>query len=380
MTQDTSRLIPQAASGADGAPPGRQPGDEDVIHLLPIVNLLLINRRAILLPAINLMLVVWVLTLFMSPVYTATASFMNTSESGMAEKLAGSSGGGGGEEFSAVPEYYAALLNSGEFLAGMVKRQLREGKNNPANDGDDWLHDLVGGEDDEGLLTELAVDKLKTMVSLKPPNAKSKRMILELAVESNSPELSKSIASSVLAAIAAQGGDERTQKAIQNRDFIQQRLKDSEQALKQAEMALSAFLTRNRKIDVPRLAAENERLERAVKVQEELFLTLRKELELAKIKVQENKSLLRVLEQPTAKRTGPKRLLIATIAFLLGLMVMCVRVLVRDRIAKMDRNDPDVHLFLDQIHGIESDFARWRDALSAVAKRFQGWLPRRLGR
>ena len=378
MTQDTSRLIPQAAPGVDGAPPGRQPGDEDVIHLLPIVNLLLINRRAILLPAIYLMLVVWVLTLFMSPVYTATASFMNTAESGMAEKLRGSGGGGSGEEISALPEYYSALLNSSEFLAGMVKRRLQALKNNSAKD--DWLHELVGGEDDEDLLTELAVGKLKSMVSLKPPDAKSKRMIMELSVTSNSSTLAENIAASVLEAIAAQGGDERTQKAIQNRDFIQQRLMDSEKALRQSEMALSEFLTRNRKIDVPRLVAENERLERAVKVQEELFMTLRKELELAKIKVQENKSLLRVLEQPTAKRTGPKRLRIAMISLLLSLMVMSGWVLLRDRLAKMDRNDPDVHLFLDQIHGIESDFARWRDALSAVAKRFQGWLPTRLGR
>lgn len=378
MTQDTSKLIPQAAPGADGASACKAPADEDVIHLLPIVNLLLINRRAILLPAIYLMLVVWVLTLFMSPVYTATASFMNSSESGMAEKLSGpASLRPSTEDVSAVPEYYSALLNSGEFLAGMVKRQMQAGKNNPEND---WLHELVGNEDDEDLLTEEAVDKLKDMVSLKPPDARAKRMIMELSVKAKSEDTAKNIAASVLDAIMAQGGDERTQKAIQNRDFIQQRLRDSELGLKQAEMALSAFLTRNRKIDVPRLAAENERLQRAVQVQEELFMTLRKELELAKIKVQENKTLLKILEQPSAERTGPKRLRIAMISFLLGLIVMSGRVLVRDRLAKMDRNDPDVHLFLDQIHGIESDIVQLRDGFYAFPRRFQGWLLRRLRR
>ena len=109
-------------------------------------------------------------------------------------------------------------------------------------------------------------------------------------------------------------------------------------------------------------------------------MTLRKELELAKIKVQENKSLLRVLEQPSAKRTGPKRFRPAMITFLLGVILMSGRVLVRDRLAKMDRNDPDVHLFLDQIHGIESDFARWRNALHGFVKQGQAWLDRRFGR
>lgn len=377
MSQETSKPIPQAGPGVDPGQSIRPPADEDVIHLLPIVNLLLINRRAILLPAIYFMLAVWVMTLFMSPVYTATASFMNSSESGMSEKLGGSDGvRGGGEEISAIPEYYAALLNSSEFLAGMVKRELKMTKSGNTND---WLHELAD-EDNEDILTEVAVGKLKDMVSLKPPDARSKRMIMELSVQSNSPTLSKNIATSVLGAIAAQGGDERTQKAIQNRDFIQQRLADSELALHEAESALSAFLTRNHKIDVPRLAAENERLERAVKVQEELFMTLRKELELAKIKVQENKSLLRVLEQPSAKRTGPKRFRPAMITFLLGVMLMSGRVLVRDRLAKMDRNDPDVHLFLDQIHGIESDFARWRNALHGFVKQCLAWLDRRFPR
>lgn len=296
----------------------------------------------------------------------------------MADKLSGpASLRPSTEDVSAVPEYYAALLNSGEFLAGMVKRQVRAGKNNPEND---WLQALVGDEEDEDLLTEEAVDKLRNMVSLKPPDAKAKRMIMELSVRAQSADLAKNIAAGVLDAIMAQGGDERTQKAIQNRDFIQQRLRDSELGLRQAETALAAFLTRNHKIDVPRLAAENERLERAVKVQEELFMSLRKELELAKIKVQENKSLLKILEQPSAKRTGPKRMKIAMISFLLCLMLMSGRVLVRDRLAKMDRNDPDVHLFLDQMRGIEYDIVNLWDGFYAVVKHFQGWLLRRLGR
>lgn len=378
MNQDSNRELPTSGMPGNAASLPGAPPDEEAIHLLPIINLLLIHRREIFLPAIALMMAVWLVSFFKPPVYTATASFMNSSESGMVEKLAGPNGmRGGGEEISAIPEYYAALLNSGEFLAGMVKRQLLNAKNKP---GSDWLQELVGDEEDEDLVTALAVGELRGMISLKPPDARAKRMILELSVQSNSPTLSKSIATSVLDAIAAQGGDERTQKAIQNRDFIQQRLADSELALHQAESALSAFLTRNHKIDVPRLAAENERLERAVKVQEELFMTLRKELELAKIKVQENKSLLRVLEQPSAKRTGPKRLRPAIISFLLGFMLMSGRVLVRDRLAKMNRNDPDVHLFLDQIHGIESDLVRLRNALYSFAKAFLSWLRRRIGR
>lgn len=377
MNKDLNREHPSTAMPGNVASAPGAPADEEAIHLLPIINLLLIHRREIFLPAFVLMMAVWLVSFFKSPIYTATASFMNSSESGMSEKLAGSNGvRGGGDEISAVPEYYAALLNSSEFLAGMVKRELKMTKSGHT---DDWLHELAD-EDDEDVLTEVAVGKLKGMISLKPPDARSKRMIMELSVQSNSPTLSKNIATSVLEAIAAQGGDERTQKAIQNRDFIQQRLADSELALHQAESALSAFLTRNHKIDVPRLAAENERLERAVKVQEELFMTLRKELELAKIKVQENKSLLRVLEQPSAKRTGPKRFRPAMISFLLGVMLMSGRVLVRDRLAKMDRNDPDVHLFLDQIHGIESDFARWRNALHGFVKQGQAWLDRRFVR
>ena len=355
------------------------PEQDEVIHLLPIVNLLLINRRYILLPACYLAFGVWLLTLLLSPVYTATASFMISGNSS-SERTAGggaSTGGDAGiDELSGLPEYWSALLHSSEFLAKVVKPQI--GLDASTHSGT-WLKDLVGDGDDPDALTQEAVNLLKGMVSIRP-DAKSKRVILQLSVTSAHPDLSVNIAESLIQAISTYGGDERNQKAIENRDFIQQRLTITEQELDKAEKAQTAFLTRNKKTDLPRLETDKQRLARAISVQEELFMSLRKQLELAKLQVQENSTVLRILEQPSAQRTGPKRLRVVVVAFLLGLVICSGRIFARDRLAKMDRNDPDVHLFLDQIHGIESDFARWRDALSAVVKRFQGWLLRRLGR
>ena len=354
------------------------PEQDEVIHLLPIVNLILMNRRDILLPACYLAFGVWLLTLLLSPVYTATASFMISGNSSIERTAGGNLNAGadaGIDELSGIPEYWSALLHSSEFLAKVVKPQIGlDASTHPGT----WLKDLVGDGDDPDVLTQKAVNLLKGMVSIKP-DAKSKRVILQLSVTSPDPVLSTSIAESLIQAISSYGGDERNQKAIENRDFIQQRLKISEQELGKSEKALTSFLTRNKKIDLPRLETDKQRLERAVSVQEELFMSLRKQLELAKLKVQENSTVLRILEQPTAQRTGPKRLRMVMVAFLLGLVIFGGRIFARDRLAKMDRNDPDVHLFLDQIHGIESDFARWRDALSAVTKRFQAWLLRRLG-
>ena len=355
------------------------PEQDEVIHLLPIVNIFLINRRYIFLPACYLAFGVWLLTLLLSPVYTATASFMISGNSSN-EKVAGgnlNTGVDAGiDEFSGLPQYWSALLHSSEFLTKVVKPQLGlDVKKSHAN----WLRELVGDDDDPDATTQKAVNLLKGMVSISP-DPKSKRVILQLSVTSTDPTLSSNIAESLIQAISAYGGDERNQKAIENRDFIQQRLSITEQELGKAEKALTSFLTRNKKTNLPRMETDKQRLERAVTVQEELFMSLRKQLELAKLKVQEDSTVLRILEQPSAQRTGPKRLRMVLVAFFVGLVIFGGRIFVRDRIAKMDRNDPDVHLFLDQIHGIESDFARWRDALSAVTKRFQGWLLQRLGR
>lgn len=61
-------------------------------------------------------------------------------------------------------------------------------------------------------------------------------------------------------------------------------LKDSQGMLSKAENAVAMFNSRNRKISTPDLQSEKDRLLRTVKVQEEVFITLTKQLELAKFK------------------------------------------------------------------------------------------------
>ena len=142
---------------------------------------------------------------------------------------------------------------------------------------------------------------------------------------------------------------------MQDRDFIQSRLQDTEAELKRSEAELAEFSMRNRKIVTADLEAQKERLERAVKVQEELFLTLRKQLEMAKIKVQENQTLIQVIENPDAKRTGPKRVLMVALSSVLALFFFSGLAYVRYRWQQMDRSDGDIQELLGNLHSIRSD-------------------------
>lgn len=368
-----SQQTPPPHSGSSASKPAPAPQDglgfeeEESIHILPIVNLLLINRKAILVPTLWLTLAVALYSLWLTPVYTATATFITTADTGVADKLA--TGAGQGDGMTSMPEYYTALLHSSSFLGALVKRQKGVDASHPGA----WLEELAGNDDDEEKLTLRAVSLLKEMVAIKPI---PKGRILEVSVNSHDASLSERIASDVLEAISAQGGDERNQKALADRDFISKRLMESEQNLREAETALSAFLTRNHKLDVPRLIAEEDRLKRAVALQEEIFTTLSKQLELAKIKVQENRALLRVLEEPTSLRTGPKRLRMVIMALFAGMALFGLRVYLRERWAQMDRNDPDVDLFLNQKDAIQLDLrALWR-ALLAIPKNLLGLVTR----
>jgi uncharacterized protein involved in exopolysaccharide biosynthesis len=114
----------------------------------------------------------------------------------------------------------------------------------------------------------------------------------------------------VVSVLAAQAG--------QKRRFIEGRLPEIQRDLSSAESALRAFREQNLRIgNSPRLALEEARLNRAVREQEEIYLTVSREHELAKIQENRDVPLLATLDLavPPIKRYWPRRSLFA----LLGL-------------------------------------------------------------
>jgi len=342
--------------------------DEASLEILPIVNLLLRERYRILKPTAGVALLALAFSLTQPAVYTATVKFLAAAASGSGIALPGTPGSAAtndaGSVVDTMPEYYESLVRSDDFLGIVVNDEIARLKSGASSD---WLG-VAGGVPNDGKhqLEDVIVALRETLTIT---NAKSSRpgssTMLVLSAALSERKTAEALANAVLKSLGKYGGLHRNQKAIQDRDFIQSRLQDTEAALKQSEAELAEFSMRNRKIATADLETQKERLERAVKVQEEVFLTLRKQLEMAKIRVQENQPLIQVIEYPEARKTGPKRLRMVVLSSLLALLFFSGLAYVRYRWQQIDRNDGDIQELLGNLHSIRSD-------LSAFVRRLRG--------
>jgi uncharacterized protein involved in exopolysaccharide biosynthesis len=115
-----------------------------------------------------------------------------------------------------------------------------------------------------------------------------------------------------------------TSQASQERRFLEGRIQDTQDRLRTAEDQLSTFRERNVRIaGSPRLLVEEGRLARAVREQEQVYLTLREQYELARIGEARRVPSLRVVDPavPPVVHDWPPRKLFALGGLLLGAML-----------------------------------------------------------
>jgi uncharacterized protein involved in exopolysaccharide biosynthesis len=116
----------------------------------------------------------------------------------------------------------------------------------------------------------------------------------------------------------------RSGRAGQKVRFISQRVEDTQKQLTDAETRLTDFRLRNRQIaGAPQLQLEEGRLLREVRLNEELFLTLKTQLEIARI--EEFRALPDVIvmekaEPPTYKSAPHRAKLLVMFTFVAGLL------------------------------------------------------------
>ena len=91
----------------------------------------------------------------------------------------------------------------------------------------------------------------------------------------------------------------KSQSVIEKNIFIENRIETVKSDLDKSEIALKEFNERNRQISSPALQLELDRHEREVEVQKSIYLTLKQQLELAKIEEIQEASIVQILDRPT---------------------------------------------------------------------------------
>ncbi len=164
---------------------------------------------------------------------------------------------------------------------------------------------------------EKGVKRLRKYSEVKVDN---KTRTLRLDVETRDARLSAAVANQMVGFLNDFNRNTRTVQARERRKFTEARTEEAQRDLEHAEDALRNFLTRNRQYESPPLQFERNRLERQVQMRQEVYSTLRREFEVARLDEVNDTPVLTVIDPaiPPATRSSPARVRMVLVAALLG--------------------------------------------------------------
>jgi len=119
-----------------------------------------------------------------------------------------------------------------------------------------------------------------------------------IKITASEPIFAKELAEVTLAELETLNRFYKSQTVNEKTSFISNRIASVENDLESSETSLKEFNERNRQISSPALQLEQERLARNVEIQKGIYLTLKQQLELAKIEEVQETSVVQILDTP----------------------------------------------------------------------------------
>lgn len=169
--------------------------------------------------------------------------------------------------------------------------------------------------------------------------------VVRLAVSSDHPVLAEAIAERLLDLLNEINLEVRQGRAQEEGRFISGRVGEAQAQLLAAETSLQGFLRQNREFgNSPELLFEHDRLQRQVVMRQEIYTSLLRSEEQARIDAVRDIPLFAVIDQPagTAEVQGRRTVIRSAIAFVLGLMIAVVVAFVAE-FTRRSRETGDPH-------------------------------------
>jgi uncharacterized protein involved in exopolysaccharide biosynthesis len=265
-----------------------------------------------------------VFLLLQRPTYTATTTFTpeNSSGTGLTGNLAGLAGLAGqlglasGTSSSVSPEFFVKLAHSDEVLRSTLVAEFADPDSAGVRRSLLELLDIEGRMREEQI--QGGVVKLRKLTEASTDKSTG---IVTLEVKLDSPALAAEVAKYMVQLLNRFNLESRQSQSREQRRFSGERLAVAEQELRTAERAQLAFLQRNRQyLDSPLLAFEYSRLNRQVQLRQEVYQTLVKAHEEARIAEVRDTPVLTVIDSAVAPvhPSGPRRVLGTSVALIFG--------------------------------------------------------------
>lgn len=248
--------------------------------------------------------------IIMAPkVYMATTTILPSggqTSGGMMSLLASMTGmppmiNGGGENSSAL---FPRILESRVLSLELLESQFNYVKNDVPQEGT-LLEYLEAKTPDEALLA---------LKGIRAVDVDKEMGIITVSVSTPEAQLSTQIANRSVELLERFNRESRQLSASENSSFIQERLEKIGQELTQAEELLVEFREQNMRTSSPDLDVERLRLERAVALKSQVYVTLNNQAEIARVEEAKNLPIVRVLDravEPQLPVLVPKLVLLA---------------------------------------------------------------------
>ncbi len=363
-----------ANAGRDGFAAGLRGFGDDEAHevsLLELANVLLKRRRLVVgLPLVAAVLMA-IISLLLPAKYTATTTFVPESESeglvlpgglaGLASQFGVALPTGGANS----PRFYSGVLESRTVRDQVLLAIFPDPRSETPNDSAALIEILgIEGENRTRQL-ERGRRRLAEMMSIFVDNGIN---MVSLSVETRYPALSAQVANLAIDLLNRFNLETRQSNARERRRFIEERVSEAQAELQEAEDALQVFMKRNRSFaGSPELTFEHERLQRQVTIKQEVYTTLRRSYEEARIQEVNDTPVITVIDYavPPDRRSSPKRKLNTIVAFFAAAVVGVFGALgleFAERVRAGD--DRDVREFSSQWAAVKSELRslvrRWR--------------------
>ena len=251
-------------TGGSPAPDAGMPGNEpwpaeDEISLIKLVNTLLRRRRIIVVTSGGISLFVLLsLLLFSSALtYTSTASFIPQGSGGSASGLAGLAGQFGfrlpANEPGQSPEFYADLITSRAVVGAMTEESFRfqverEGELEVRSG---TLPDLLELAED-GSNAERRESLIRWLQGAITVSTDRGTGIVEVSIKTPWAGLSKALADRLIEVVNEFNLETRQSRGAAERVFVEGRLAEARDSLRNAENRYEAFLAGIASADFPR--------------------------------------------------------------------------------------------------------------------------------
>ena len=298
----------------------------------------IISRWHLVLGVLGATLVAAVLAvIFLPPVYKSKASFVTASSSsgkaasalasgsGSLQGIASQLGVSAGGDPSESPNFYVKLIESEELRRRLLRSKFQNPRSDNQRDSLPLLDILRVKSNDPRRKMEIAVKDMGKAISA---DFDLKTNLVTLDVSAQWPELAAAMANRTIDLVDAFNHEQRVSRARSKRLFVQSRLDSAKLELQNAEERQRFFYDQNRSWRTsPQLVFDEGRLRRNVDVATDLFLTLQRQFESARLDEFNDAAEITVVDPgvPPRKAQWPRYwILLASALFIGGILGILV--------------------------------------------------------